>query len=613
MMQPKCLTVEKTRNFRLLSNKKKIIHVDLKKITNYFENLSNELFYEIFDYLEGYKLYKAFSNLNSRFQALLACSSLRLKIDLRFYSEGTLEYCANSIIAPNKDRIISLSLANNILYQLNFTIFNIDATFNRLESLVLESIKSNELIPLLISLISLPRLSSLEIYYNEDSKELSNIYQIVFNFPMLNYYKLSLFVAEASYPLSIATNEQFSTIKYLIIDHCCSFDELITILSYTPQLCRLTCEQVNESDDNIVEDALKMICSLKRVSFAKFYAEFDELEMFLRKVSPHLEVLCFNSCNDVTYLDANQWERIISKYLSHLNKLEFKYEESIDEELVTTIYHENLNEFKSLFWIKRQWFFKIAIDTDFWDNNIIVYTIHSYSKDGDIFEKYNGNDQSFINDISHNMIEKSIAPDQQESSTSSTMISESNHLNIIDLSYFQPNETYYDMLSPILTNLSITCLNITLSTIFIGTLIDFIRCLPNLDSLVISSLEMLQPRCLSIEETRNFRLLSDNNKITKVNLKQMNDLEEVQFFLDLCPRMTYFEVNCTDYVGPENVLRFILMKNIRYIRNLSLLCLKVSRTNLNIVDNLKHTIDFEQLCHNYTIKQIDNRIYLRLT
>ena len=39
--------------------------------------------------------------------------------------------------------------------------------------------------------------------------------------------------------LPIATNEQFSTIEYLIIDHPCTFNELFSIISYTPQLHRL--------------------------------------------------------------------------------------------------------------------------------------------------------------------------------------------------------------------------------------------------------------------------------------------------------------------------------------------------------------------------------------
>ncbi len=46
------------------------------------ENLSNELFYEIFDYLDGCDIYNAFSNLNIHFQNLIFCSSFPIKIDL---------------------------------------------------------------------------------------------------------------------------------------------------------------------------------------------------------------------------------------------------------------------------------------------------------------------------------------------------------------------------------------------------------------------------------------------------------------------------------------------------------------------------------------------------
>ncbi|CAF4787352.1 unnamed protein product, partial [Rotaria sp. Silwood2] len=345
------------------------------KIINCFENLSNELFYEIFDYLDACELFQAFSNLNTRYQALLTCSSLRLKIDLRFHPEALLQYCATSIIAPNKDRIISLWWSNSHVYNSDLTLFNIDSTFSRLESLVLGGINSNELIPLLINLISLPRLSSLEIYSDEDGKEISNVYQIIFNLPMLKYYKLSFFAFESSIPLSVATNQQFSGIKYLVMDHSCTLNELIAILSYTHQLCRLTCEQIDESEDNIVTDELNVIFSLTYISITRCNAEFDELETFLIKVSPQLEVLRINTFKDVTYLNANRWKQIISQHLIHLNTFQFKYEESIDEELEATVYHKTLNEFNSFFWIKRKWFFRIYIDTDLYGDNGIVYCI----------------------------------------------------------------------------------------------------------------------------------------------------------------------------------------------------------------------------------------------
>ena len=51
------------------------------------EDLSNEMFYEIFDYLEGGDLYQAFSNLNYCFHQLLHSPSLRWKIEIRRSSQ----------------------------------------------------------------------------------------------------------------------------------------------------------------------------------------------------------------------------------------------------------------------------------------------------------------------------------------------------------------------------------------------------------------------------------------------------------------------------------------------------------------------------------------------
>ncbi|CAF3979589.1 unnamed protein product, partial [Rotaria sordida] len=303
---------------------------DDKKLVDCFENLSNELFYEIFDYLEGCDLFKAFSNLNNRFQALLTSSSLRLKIDLRYREETILQYCSTYVVVPNKDRIISFSLGHD--------------------------------------------------------------------HPSL----------ESCIPISIANNEQYSSIKYLIIDHCCSLDDLIAILSYTSQLCRLTCYQLDESKKNIVKDALNSILSLTCISIAECSTKFDEIEMFLTNVSSQLEVLRINTLKDVNYLDANRWERIISQHLHHLNIFEFKYEELAREGLEVTVYHERLNEFNSLFWIKRKWFFRIYIDTRFHDDNMMIYSIYPYRETHSNFHKDKKNDESLSNDISQNLIQHGI-------------------------------------------------------------------------------------------------------------------------------------------------------------------------------------------------------------
>ncbi|CAF1195734.1 unnamed protein product [Adineta steineri] len=170
-----------------------------KKTITYIENLANEPFHEILDYFDGCELYNAFSNLN-------------------------------------------IHLALNQTYHLN--LFDIDASFTRLESLRLYNIYSNQLIHILTSLLSLTHLSLLTICYND----VDNVYRIIFKLPMLKYNKLSFIRHALDVPLSIATNTQLSNIQYLVIDHGCDLHELITLLSYTPQIARLTCQKLYASN-----------------------------------------------------------------------------------------------------------------------------------------------------------------------------------------------------------------------------------------------------------------------------------------------------------------------------------------------------------------------------
>ncbi len=96
-------------------------------------------------------------------------------------------------------------------------------------------------------------------------------------------------------------------------------------------------------------------------------------------------------------------------------------------------------------------------------------------------------------------------------------------------------------------------------------LVEFIRSLPNLDSLIIRSFVILQPQCLSSEEKTALRYISTNNNITKVNLQQLTKLGQIEFLIDLCLRLQHLKVTCSDNIDPESVLRFILMEKVRYI------------------------------------------------
>ena len=75
------------------------------------ENLSNEFFYEIFDYLDGCEIYEAFSYLNYRFQQLLNSSSLLFKIKYDYStSEEIFLNNYEHIIVHNRHQIYSIYL-----------------------------------------------------------------------------------------------------------------------------------------------------------------------------------------------------------------------------------------------------------------------------------------------------------------------------------------------------------------------------------------------------------------------------------------------------------------------------------------------------------------------
>ncbi|CAF4177326.1 unnamed protein product [Rotaria magnacalcarata] len=85
------------------------------------EDLSNEIFYEIFDYFNGDEIVKTFSKLNSRFQQLLHSSSILIKTHFYlFYYEEMLNKDHKLEIFSNKScsnfKILSISCSQNIIF-----------------------------------------------------------------------------------------------------------------------------------------------------------------------------------------------------------------------------------------------------------------------------------------------------------------------------------------------------------------------------------------------------------------------------------------------------------------------------------------------------------------
>jgi hypothetical protein len=124
----------------------------------------------------------------------------------------------------------------------------INSSCDRLESLVLVGIEPQLLREILTYYTCLPRLFSLNINteYSFTLGEMTDIYQLIFALPKLKSIEFDTDIFDDTtsiLPLSIGTNQQFSSIKRLYIGHACSFKELFAIISYTPQLSfeNITC------------------------------------------------------------------------------------------------------------------------------------------------------------------------------------------------------------------------------------------------------------------------------------------------------------------------------------------------------------------------------------
>jgi len=117
------------------------------------------------------------------------------------------------------------------------------SNFVLLERLIIDNIEAEYLQNLLHQLISLTALSSLSITSTDKVRNTSAVYCEIFRLPALKYCKLSLEEGHHDELLPVAINE-YSSIEHLIIETYRYLPDLSSLLSYVPQLRRLSINSV---------------------------------------------------------------------------------------------------------------------------------------------------------------------------------------------------------------------------------------------------------------------------------------------------------------------------------------------------------------------------------
>lgn len=154
---------------------------------------------------------------------------------------------------------------------------------------------------------------------------------------------------------------------------------------------------------------------------------------------------------------------------------------------------------------------------------------------------------------------------------------------------------------------AITCLYIEFNAFFIFNLVQFLHSLPNIDSITIAFKLPNQTINIANEEINTIRAALMMNKITKMNIEQVTELNHVDILIHLFPQIEYLQVKCGNYLKLEPIVRLVLMKR---GSKLNSLCFGVPEADDSMVKKLQTMIYFEKLLANYKIQRVYNRIYI---
>ncbi len=329
------------------------INISSRLFRTHFEDLSNEILYEIFDFLDIYRVYEAFYDLNIRFQNLLSCSNLPIHINTSFLSKSNFQRYLTQFILPNIERISSLRLWNSFMFDDIFSSSENIKKFIGIKTVILDNVLS---LNHLNHLESLPNLSSLIINQSDHTRMIDINCHSIFYLPSLKYCKLSL-KGNVLFESQTNTSNQLSTIEHLVINSEYDIQELPYLLSCIPNLRRLSIDSLYRSYDRRVRTFSQVSNRLTHVSLKLKNIKFRLFELFLINYFRDIQVLRISTNDDDEYMDANRWERLISSHIVNLRVFDIQHTYSFRYANDHLEYDNRIKQFTTSFWVNRQWYF----------------------------------------------------------------------------------------------------------------------------------------------------------------------------------------------------------------------------------------------------------------
>ena len=275
-----------------------------------------------------------------------------MKISVPLTSKSTFQRRYETIILPNRERVISLHVSTGCL-----TWFPLES-FSSLRCLSVQQFLAENLPVLLRELCALPHLASLSVDCLTHFEDENSIYRAIFLLRKLTYCKLAYPVGGERVPLPFATNPS-SILERLIINGKCRLEQVTAILSHTPSLRYLSCDHLyGSSPDEMQVPPLPVSLTSFRLTLCD--APFDDFQWFLSKIGRRLEKLRMGELSDRPYFQAQLWETLIRQSLPCLSLIDLRSVFPIHD--YTSLYVYFVDGFLSSFWTEHGWYFDRYID-----------------------------------------------------------------------------------------------------------------------------------------------------------------------------------------------------------------------------------------------------------
>ncbi|UJR24773.1 hypothetical protein I4U23_006147 [Adineta vaga] len=324
------------------------------------ENLANELLFDLFEYFSSVDLFHSFNGLNIRFnQLLIEFFQQKKSFDFRSISKQDLNLIRRRYLPLFIDNITSISLSND-----NTTPHAIDTFISRLyplhrfvnlQSITLYNIYSSEkILRILNDLQNISQLTHLnfqQCYIPNHPKTLFNIIDQVWRLPNLTHCYLDI-ISDDDCPLILPAFISCS-LKHLSIDGFrCDLDYLFHLYGHAPYVEYLSIKLCDSSDEYPQLPLFHTLTTLK----LKCDTSFQMIQVLLRK-TPNLIHLTIESIS--IEIDGQEWQELISKYLTQLQTFNFKMNYTLEEndDTIEEEIDKIINTYRTPFWIEQhQWF-----------------------------------------------------------------------------------------------------------------------------------------------------------------------------------------------------------------------------------------------------------------